>query len=100
MSRSRVLWGLAFLNAVLAMVLVWKLGGENVAQAQRPVRSEYAMVPADIPGAANGVIYVIDTSNGLLGAFFYDNNRKALDVMPPIDLVRLFGAPPGVGAPR
>lgn len=90
MSRNRLLWALALLNAGLLTGLVWKLGGENEAHAQiGGRRAEYLMVPGRIPGAQNGVMYMVDTNNGLLSAYIFDQNRKAIDVMEPIDLNRI-----------
>lgn len=97
MRRSRLLWTLAFVNAVLVMVLMWKAGGDNPAAAQvRPGRGEYIMIPADIPQAPNGVMFVLDTRTGILGAFYYDQNQKVLNTAQPIDVARLFGGPMGM----
>jgi hypothetical protein len=95
MKRRTMLWMLAALNVVLATALVWKLGGEPSAQAQmRGPRGDYVMIPAKMQGANNGVVYMIDTRNGLLSAFIYDNSAKELVSMPPIDLAR-FMSPAG-----
>jgi hypothetical protein len=90
---------LAFLNAILVMVLIWTITPDNPAVAQAPARGrgEFLMIPADVPNAPNGIMFVLDTRNGLLGAFVYDSNQRALNVMQPIDLARLFGGPAGVG---
>ena len=69
MSRSRLLWTLAVLNAVLVTALCWKLGGENRAYAQRAGRGDYVMLPGKVTTAPNGVIYMVDTRNGLLECF-------------------------------
>ena len=97
MKRRTVLWALAALNAALLVALMWKLGAENVAHAQRGGRGDYLMIPAKVSGASNGVIYMVDTRNGLLGAFVYDNNKHDLLTMDPINLNRVFEAGPGVG---
>ena len=96
MRRSKLLWGLALLNAILVSVLMWKIGGENVASAQARGRGEYIMIPADIPQAPNGVMFVLDTREGVLGAFYYDQNQKQLNVAQPIQVSRLFSGPAGV----
>jgi hypothetical protein len=95
MKHKKVVWGLMILNAVLAVVLIWKLGGENPARAQGLARSEFIMVPADIPGASSGAVYIVDTRNALMSGFVYDQNRNIIDVMAPIDLGRLFTAAAG-----
>lgn len=95
MKNAKMIWGLAILNAVLAVALVWKLGGDNPAQAQGMARSEYIMIPADIPGAPSGAVYMVDTRNAILSGFVYEQNRNTIEVMAPIDLARLFAAAAG-----
>ena len=97
MKRSKALWGLLALNVVLACVLAWKLSPDNTAHAQAPARGEYLLVPARVSGANNGVVYVIDTRNELLGGFAYNDNRRALEALAPIELRRVFDAGAGVG---
>jgi hypothetical protein len=98
MRRSTLLWALALLNAVLLVALTAKLGGENTAQAQARGRGDYVMIPARMTHAPNGVMYIIDTRNGLLSGFAFDSNRGDLAAMPPINLGRVFAA--GGGPPR
>lgn len=92
MKKRTMLWMLAALNAGLAMALLFKLGGEPVAAAQVRARGDYVMVPARVSGVSNGVVYMVDTRNGLLSAFTYDHGAKDLQSMPPIDLNRVLGA--------
>ena len=96
MSRSRLLWTLAVLNAVLVTALCWKLGGENRAYAQRAGRGDYVMLPGKVTTAPNGVIYMVDTRNGLLTWFKYDSNRSEVEVAEPINLTRIFEAGPSI----
>src|SRR5262245_15621503 len=101
MQRQKALWALAGLNAFLAVVLVWKLGGENPAHAQAAQgRSDFIMAPARVSGASNGVVYLLDTRNGVLSAFVFDSSRKELNVMDPIPLARVFEGGIGVGGGR
>ena len=98
--KRRILWALAGLNVLLVMTLAARLSSENTAHAQAPRRpSDYIMIPGEVSGGTSAVVYMIDTGNGLLGAMTYDDSRKELNTMPPIDLARVFeaGAPP---APR
>jgi len=90
--KKRILWALAAVNLLLAMALVWKVGGENqaVAQARRP--GDYLMVPGEVTGGTTAVVYVIDTTNGLLSAIAYDDAQSRLETMPPLDLTRYFEA--------
>jgi hypothetical protein len=95
--RNRILWGLVALNVLLLATLVARLGGENAAVAQAPHRpSDYIMIPGEVNGSASAIVYMIDTGAGQLGAMTYDDSRKELNTMPPIDLARVFqsGAPP------
>jgi hypothetical protein len=92
MKYGKVLWALAALNAVLLLALVWKVGGETPAQAQIRARGEMLMVPADVPVMQNGVIYMIDTQNGVLAGFSFDQNARQIVAMPPMDLNRIFAA--------
>lgn len=101
MRRRELLWALAALNAVLLVALSWKMAGENTAHAQgAPARGDLLMVPAKVTGANNGVVYMIDSRNARLTAFFYDNNQKTLNTMPPIDLNRVFAQGAGAGNPN
>src|SRR4030095_12600414 len=92
MKRSKVLWGLVALNVFLAVVLLFKrVAAERPAHANNALAGgDYIMAPARITGFNNGVVFMLDTNNGVLSAFTYDNNRKQLDTMDPIPLTRLF----------
>lgn len=102
--KSRTLWALVALNAVLLAVLVGRwmkpdTAFANQAAAARP--GDYIMVPAEVVGGNGAVVYIVDTTNNQLSAMALDNDR--LVNMPPIDLTRVFerGAAGGAGrAPR
>ena len=97
MSKRRILWALAGLNVVLLVTLIARVSGESTAVAQAPARrpSDYVIIPGEVTGSASAIVYMIDTGNGQLGAMTYDDSRKELNSMPPIDLSRVFegGAP-------
>jgi hypothetical protein len=96
MKRSKVLWGLLGLNVFLVIVLSLKLGvAERPAYGNNLAGGEYIMAPARVTGFNNGVVFMLDTNNGVLSAFSYDNNRKTLNAMDPIALERLFQGPGG-----
>jgi hypothetical protein len=107
--KRRILWGLAALNLLLAVTLAARFTGDNTAVAQAPAGAagvggvrrpaDYIMIPGEVNGGAGAVIYVIDTSNALLGALNYDDNQRQINTMPPIDLSRVFEVGPG-SAPR
>ena len=92
MKRSKVLWGLVGLNVFLAVVLALKLGvADTPVHANNALAGgDYLMTPARVTGFNNGVVFVLDTNDGILSAFSYDSNRKELNVMDPIPLQRLF----------
>ena len=58
------------------------------------------MIPAEVAGGRTGVVYVVDTTNGFLGAMAYDDANRVIAVMPPLDLNRIFAAGAGGGARR
>jgi hypothetical protein len=95
--KRRILWTLIALNALLVVTLAARLTGENTAVAQVKRPSDYIMIPGEVTGGSSAVVYIIDTSNGLLGAMTYDDAQKALNTMPPLDLSRVFETGPGMG---
>ena len=94
--KSKILWALAGLNLGLALMLVFGSVAENQAMAQPRVMrpADYILVPGDIPGADAGVVYIIDSSNGMLGAMAYNDSKDILDIMPPVNITRLFERTP------
>lgn len=93
MKRSTVLWALVMLNAALLVALMWRLGGENTAVAQVPMRGEYVLVPATVANMPNGAVYVVNTREGVLSGFVLDTQRGDLVPMAPIPLARVMAAP-------
>jgi hypothetical protein len=97
--KKTMFWALIGLNAVLLVSFLGRVGvvGDNPASAQnrggRP--GEFVMIPGEITGGGSGVVYVIDVTNGALGGMTYDEPRKVLEVMEPIDLNRVFEAGAG-----
>jgi hypothetical protein len=65
--------------------------------------ADYIMIPGEIQSGSQAVVYIVDTTNGQLGAMAYDDAQHRLDTMSPIDLGRVFQAGAGTaqpGAPR
>ena len=93
--KSTILWALAGLNVLLLVGFVSRYTGENQALAQVRRPAEYIMIPGEVIGGSSAVVYIIDTTNGQLGAMSFDDTRSRIDVMAPIDLMRVFEA--GVG---
>jgi hypothetical protein len=104
--RRRAFWALIALNLLLVITLAARLtpGGGNTAVAQVRRPADYIMIPGEVSGGTTMVVYIIDTTNGLLGAMAYDDPQKVLNTMPPLDLARVFevgggGPNKGVGGP-
>ncbi|HLL87794.1 MAG TPA: hypothetical protein VK324_00670 [Tepidisphaeraceae bacterium] len=93
--RKTILWALAAANAALAVTFVLRVMPANEARAQARRPSEYLMIPAEVSGGSVDVVYVVDTTNGVLGGMVYDDSRNSIDTMAPVDLGRVFNAAPG-----
>lgn len=99
--KSVTMWALVVLNVVLGSALLAKVGRENTAVAQVGRSSDYLFVPGQVVGGSNAVIYMLDMSNGWLGAMTFDPTRSRFDMMIPIKLDQVFDrAQPGGAAPR
>lgn len=102
--RTKVLWGLVLLNVALAASLVARATRENAALAQdtdtgagagagagaRVRVNDVIMIPGEVSGGANAIIYVVATVNNQkrLGAMAFDGQN--LEFMAPVDVERLF----------
>lgn len=94
--KSTLLWALVVLNAALLCTFIGHMTRENTANAQvAPARrmGDYLTVSGEVEGGVGGLVFVVDTSNELLGAMAYDDSRNQIDVMPSIDLKRIFEQP-------
>jgi hypothetical protein len=100
--KSRVLWGLVGLNAVLLLVFAGRFVKPNTAEAQAQLRrpADYLMIPGDVQGSPTELVYVIDTTNGILGAMAYDDGSKTIQMMPSINLNAFFNPAPKPGQGR
>jgi hypothetical protein len=85
-----ILWALVGLNVLLLVVFIARATGNNEAQAQAGRPGDYMLIPAEVTGGTSGVVYILDMSNGLLGAMVYDESRKDIGTMQTIDLSRVF----------
>ena len=91
MLRSKQVWALVALNALLLAALVGRWMKPSTAMAQAAPRpGDYLIVPAEVIGGNGSIVYIVDTSRGQLSAMGLDNNR--LSSMAPIDLNRIFDA--------
>jgi hypothetical protein len=95
--KSAVLWGLGALNVALAAILIGNALPSNQARAQAGGRpSDYIMVPGQLPGITNGVVFILDTSKGELSAMSYDDVSNSISPMPKLNLEQVFKAGAGV----
>jgi hypothetical protein len=53
------------------------------------------MVPGDVNGIPNGVVFMLDVNSGQLSMMAFDG--KELDAMPPIDLNSILERAAGTG---
>jgi hypothetical protein len=91
--KSTLLWALVVLNAILLCTFVGRVTRDNTAAAQ-PVAQrrmgDYLVISGEVEGGPAGLVYIVDTSNELLGAMAYDDTSNKIDVMPVISLKPIF----------
>jgi hypothetical protein len=91
--KSTAVWALAALNVVLLVMLATRGTRENAAVAQnstgRP--GDYLMIPGEVIGGTDAVVYILDQSSHQLSAMAYDDSGRRLATMPPMNLDRVFG---------
>ncbi len=94
MNKSTVIWGLVALNVILGVLLFCGRAVEQPALAQMGGRpGDYLMIPGNVVGGSNAVVYVLDQTSHQLVAMSYDDSMGSLDIMAPLNLDRMFGAP-------
>lgn len=92
--KNKVIWALTALNVLLALGLLTPMVKPAEAQNARP--GDYLMIPGEIVGGNNAVVWMIDGRAQQLSAVTLDGNGRALEMMAPIDLGRIFNnAAPG-----
>jgi hypothetical protein len=98
MIKSRIIWGLVWVNVALLLALALKLTSPGaMAQVARP--GNYLMIPGEVVGGSFAVVYIVDTGQGRLTALSYDDTAGRITTMPPLDLNQLFQAAAGGGQP-
>ena len=70
--KQRILWTLVVLNVALAVSLVLRFTHDDTANAQVRRPADYILVPGEVTGGASEVVYMVDITNGWLGAMAYD----------------------------
>lgn len=93
--KSTILWTLIITNAMLVGAFYSRFARPNTASAQitppaqrRP--GDFLMISGEINAGNSGIVYIVDTTNGLLGAMTYDDSLRRIDVMPVIDINQAF----------
>jgi hypothetical protein len=86
--KSTAVWALSALNILLLVLLVARTTGEGVAMGQAARPGDYLMIPGQVIGGNNAVVYVLDQASHQLTALSYDDSMKKLDTMPPINVDR------------
>jgi hypothetical protein len=90
--KSSVLWALIGLNAILLFLFAGGFGRMNVAHAQVHRPADYLLIPGAVSSGSTSLVYIIDSTNGRLGAMAYDESSRTLQTMPEIDLTRVYSA--------
>jgi len=97
--RSLAVWALVAVNVVLGMSLLARFGKENTAVAQVGRPGDYLVVPGTVVGSTDSVIYLLDMTNGVLGAMSFSAPSGQFEFLQPIDLNRLFDEAQRSGGP-
>ena len=94
--KNLAFWTLAGLNLVLAVALGTNLFRGSVAVAQVPAQAsnlnDFLMMPGEINGGNNAIVYVLDETTHQLSTMSYDDSMHQLTTMPPRDINRDFDA--------
>jgi hypothetical protein len=94
--KTVALWSLIVMNAALLVVFASRMTKSNTAQAQaaagRP--GDYLMIPGQVIGGVNDVVFVVDQSSHKLAAISYDDSSKQVLTFAPRDMDRDFDARP------
>ncbi len=95
--KNVILWGLVLLNVLLLTAFVGRISGGDAALAQDRRPADYLLIPADITqDGSSAVVYMLDTDNNMLGGMLFDDARKELMTMQPLNIERIFQAGQGV----
>ncbi len=92
--KKFTLWSLIVVNAALLAVFVYRMIPENAARAQAAAPGDYLMIPGEVIGGNNAVVYVLDQSNRMLTVMSYDDASGTLAKMTPRDITRDFDSRP------
>ena len=91
--KTFALWTLVAVNAALIVTVGSRLFREDRADAQAAAasgRDDYLMIPGEIVGGNNAIVYVIDETTHQLSSMSYDDAMRKLVTMSPRNLDRDF----------
>jgi len=88
--KSTIFWALLGLNAVLLFMYAGQFNRVQRADAQFRRPADYLLIPGAISTGSTSLVYIIDATNGKLGAMAYDDSSHTLQTMPSIDLNRIY----------
>lgn len=88
--KSSLLWALIGLNVLLLLSFIGRLTPSSIAAAPVHRPADYLLIPGALQSGSTEVVYIVDTSNGMLGAMAFDESARRLEVMAPIDLNSIF----------
>lgn len=87
--KTVAFYALIALNLALLASMLGRFGKEQTAVAQVGRPADYQLIPGSINGRTDTVIYMLDQSNGLLGAMIFNGSSGQFDIMQPIEIGRL-----------
>ncbi len=96
-AKTIAVWALIAVNALLAMVLVFRHTPDNQARAAAAQVGDVLAVPGQLAGFSNGVVFLVDTRGQKLTAISVNSAAapSRVEAMRPIDLEKVFGATKG-----
>jgi hypothetical protein len=94
--KTVAFWTLIVMNIALAGVFVSRMTKNNTAQAQAAARpGDYLMIPGQVVGGVNDVVFVVDQTSHQLAAISYDDSSRSVLTFSPRNMDRDFDARAG-----
>ena len=93
--KQPLLYLLVAVNAALGVSVLSHVLRDDRADAQAAAAmstDDYLMIPGEINGGNNAIVYVVDERTHQLSSMSYDDSMRRLSVMVPRDLNRDFDA--------
>jgi hypothetical protein len=89
--RNRLIAALLTANVALAGLLAWRMTNDSAASAQAQARrpGDFIMVPGESTSLNVGIVYVLNQSDGTLGAIA-PNAQNRIEAMRTLRLADVF----------